>query len=553
MQSIYSGLKSLVVGEEKQVVQQQEENDGEDSDYGDADEGEVVCETKGTISLITDGGKKVPKGRGVVASLVRTDDFAYSLVIKTAGGTLLMQQTVSSDLCMIIHATEFQWISYHNTKLKQWSLEPDDLASLKLFTSQYAAADWETTHQMSFSKIFKKQDDKDYLTNTYHDDLDYKHRDDYDDDEGSDIEFDNEPERMQMPEEAWDYSKRGAVPDAPLSLGNLNVGIAEDLSFACKGSQIGVMQTSENNKLINVIEDIRTAGDGESFIPFKTMLNNRDTTMLMIHPDDERKHSVQVMNLERGTVVEEWSAGEGQMIRSFAPSEKYGQRTGEKTFVGVSNNAIFTMDPRVNTAQKAVNIKTYAKTPFFSCMATNAAGQIAVGTTKGEIKLYNDTGKQAKTNLPGLGDPVIGIDVTENGHWVLATTPRYLMMVSTIVDGRDKSGFMQSMGQAKPTPIKLKLNHSDIVRYQITKLQFTPAHFNIGENIKEQFVVSSTGAYIVMWNLAKVLRKDPKPYTIRDTKCAVAENPLFRFNRPKDIVVITGDQVYNERVVRGCK
>lgn len=556
MQSLYSGIKSLVVGEDKPAV---DEKDGEDSDCGDGGGGEysdhdVVCEVKGSISIVTDAGEKKVKGKGVIASLVKTDDFSYSLIIKTESSTLLMQQTVNSDLCMVFHcapSTEFKFISYHNEKIKRWSFEVDEKDAYQTFTGEYSMANWETTHQMNFAKVYKKQDDKDYLTHSFYDDLDYKHDDDYDE-EGSDIEFDNDPERMEMPDEAWDYTQRGQEAEAPQALGNLTVGIAEDRSFAFKGSKIGVMQTSENNKLINVIDDVKTYTERESFTPLKTMLNDRDTTMLMIHPEADQQHAVQVMDLERGEVVSEWSAGEGQKIRSFAPAAKYGQRTGEKTFVGVSNNAIFTMDPRVNTLDKAVNKKVYAQIPKFTCMATNAAGQIAVGTMKGEIMMYDHTGKKAKTKLPGLGDPVVGIDVTEDGRWVLATTPRYLMLISTIVDGRAKSGFQQSMGQAKPTPHKLKLNHGDLVRFQIRKLNFTPAHFNIGDNIKEKFVVSSTGPYIVMWNLAKVLKKDPHPYTIRDTgKGGVAENPLFRFNKPKDIVVNTGEQVYNERVVRG--
>lgn len=43
-------------------------------------------------------------------------------------------------------------------------------------------------------------------------------------------------------------------------------------------------------------------------------------------------------------------------------------------------------------------------------------GQIAVGSAKGEIRLFDRLGlSRAKTTLPGVGDPIIGMDTTEDG------------------------------------------------------------------------------------------------------------------------------------------
>jgi hypothetical protein len=36
---------------------------------------------------------------------------------------------------------------------------------------------------------------------------------------------------------------------------------------------------------------------------------------------------------------------------------------------------------------------------------------------------------KAKTNLPGCGDPIIGMDTTSNGEWLLATCKYYIMVV----------------------------------------------------------------------------------------------------------------------------
>ena len=44
----------------------------------------------------------------------------------------------------------------------------------------------------------------------------------------------------------------------------------------------------------------------------------------------------------------------------------------------------------------------------------------------------------------------------------------------------------------KPVPFKLQLKAEDIVKFNIDNVEFTPAKFNIGGNIEEQWIVTST-------------------------------------------------------------
>jgi len=54
---------------------------------------------------------------------------------------------------------------------------------------------------------------------------------------------------------------------------------------------------------------------------------------------------------------------------------------------------------------------------------SNDAGNFCVGSRDGHVKMYTSTDqKRAKTDLAGLGAPVIAIDTTKDGKWVLATT-----------------------------------------------------------------------------------------------------------------------------------
>jgi hypothetical protein len=68
---------------------------------------------------------------------------------------------------------------------------------------------------------------------------------------------------------------------------------------------------------------------------------------------------------------------------------------------GVNKNTLFTMDTRLKN--KVVNTKSYKTNPKFNSLATTSAGGIAVGSMNGEIRLYNQVGKNAKTLLPCFG------------------------------------------------------------------------------------------------------------------------------------------------------
>jgi len=64
-------------------------------------------------------------------------------------------------------------------------------------------------------------------------------------------------------------------------------------------------------------------------------------------------------------------------------------------------------------------------------MVSTEEGKFLVGSKKGEIRLYDKLGKKAKTLLPGLGDEINGVDVTHNGHWIVATCSFYLLVIPT--------------------------------------------------------------------------------------------------------------------------
>ena len=78
--------------------------------------------------------------------------------------------------------------------------------------------------------------------------------------------------------------------------------------------------------------------------------------------------------------------------------------TPQKTFVGISHNAMFRIDPRLNGSKLVQEeLNQYASKNEFSCTATTGKGDLIVASQKGDIRLYDKIQKRAKTQLPGLG------------------------------------------------------------------------------------------------------------------------------------------------------
>jgi hypothetical protein len=122
--------------------------------------------------------------------------------------------------------------------------------------------------------------------------------------------------------------------------------------------------------------------------------------------------------------------------------------------------------------------KQYTSKNAFSGVATTAAGGLAVASSKGDIRLFDTIGKNAKTALPPLGDPIIGIDVTADGRWIVATTKTYLLLIDTLIgEGKFEGhiGFNRSFpATAKPHPRRLQLR-GEHVAYMNHDVSFTPA------------------------------------------------------------------------------
>lgn len=224
--------------------------------------------------------------------------------------------------------------------------------------------------------------------------------------------------------------------------------------------------------------------------------------------------------------------------------------TGEQTFIGLSNNALFRVDPRLS-GNKLVDsqLKQYVSKNDFSAAATTENGYIAVASNKGDIRLFDRLGIKAKSQLPALGEAIIGLDVSADGKWILGTCKTYLLLIDAEhKEGKNVGGlgFQKPFGKdSKPRPKRLALNPSHVAQMQSEAkipLSFTPAKFNAGLDTKETSIITSTGPFMVTWNLKKIIRGNQNPYTIkRYAEEVKADN--FRFGSDKNVIVALPNEV----------
>eukprot|EP00474_Spongospora_subterranea_P008741 CRZ09199.1 hypothetical protein [Spongospora subterranea] len=406
----------------------------------------------------------------------------------------------------------------------------DDPITEDSFKLLIATKLYESSRQESFVKTVKAQD-QDWVLGS-HAQVD------------EDAEVEDPMEVVSESEEENDESSHPRTPSrvskdsSNAKNSHLAIGMGLDRSYVVRGPHIGVFKHGRDGMNHLATFDQVKGSDGTVFSPTKIMLHDRDRKMLMLRPD--RLNSVVELDLETQQVVQEYQAEDETTIRDLGPHSRYSQMTGTELITGLNKNSVFAMDPRLNSQNKKVKGFSYAANPHLSCVAATGNAQYAFGSDKGEIRMFSDVGKRAKTLLPGLGHAITAIDTSEDGKWVLATTDRYIMLISAETsDGR--TGFDVSLGKSKPVPIKLQLKPQDMVKYRIREVCFRKANFDMGEGKKEQWIVSATGNLLITWNMKNVLRGRINDYTVKVYDEAVVADQ-FRYGH-SDIVVALPDDV----------
>lgn len=511
---------------------------------------EMLTHEKAELHLFDfTSGAFILQDPSVTATVTEVGKWQYWLQINGEERDYLGQPVVA-DINPVFNFEFLSFIFNHFTEdgsAYSWLLRFKDQGTILRFQEGLMQALWEQLNEVKWSK--QKEDDREYVLDAFQD----LAMEDVPEEEEEEPEVEYEDEDDGQRSEHYDSDEEDDDVVTHDDDGNVNsqlaVGYKHDRSFVVRGSKIGVFKHTPNNNLefSTNISKVETPG-GKMFSPKKVMLHAEDTNMIL--QDESNPNSVYRMDLEYGKIVDEWKVHDDIPINTFAPESKFAQMTGEQTFLGLSRNALYRVDPRL-AGNKLVDteLKQYVSKNDFSAAATTDKGYIAVASNKGDIRMFDRLGINAKTHIPALGDPIIGMDVSADGRWILATCRTYLLLIDAQQkDGKNegKLGFEKSFAKdSKPQPRRLGLTPNHVAQFQHetgAPLSFTTAHFNAGEGVNETSIITATGPFIVTWNMKKVLAGRKDPYSIkRYSEEVKADN--FKYGSDKNVIVALPNEV----------
>jgi hypothetical protein len=260
----------------------------------------------------------------------------------------------------------------------------------------------------------------------------------------------------------------------------------------------------------------------------KMLLQDQDTSLICLSNDSP--NIVYNVDIEKGQIIQEFSLKDKEFLH-LCHISKLSPLTPSTSFLGLSYNGIFLIDPR--EAKQVVQEFVYSSSGSFSCIATTEQGHIAVGSETGEVKLYREIGEKAKTVFHDLGESIKSLDTTKDGKWILATSSSCLLILKAEYDG--ELAFNKPLAKKKKPARRLVLNPEDLARFNISKVDFAPARFNISENDEESVIITATGNVVVLWNFLSVKAGKLFDYFIQPLEQQVVKNE-FIFNEEKAVI-----------------
>ena len=497
-----------------------------------------ICEYKG-ISL-----KYKPESESFIKlsendsfmKIVDIGDFSYLLVLEDKECILVYTQVDSHSSILVdenLYSVSFlTHVGKTYTAYTFSLIEKDKINKIKNLISKCL---YETTTKSEYNKLSKQAQEF----------IDYEgvYEEDFTDDEDS-----------QIKKQTFNFDKfdemNTSKKEEKIKNKYMTQAYKFDRTLVIKDNNaIDVLNTdSDGNKLIK----------NQSFNPFDKKENIQITGAKMFSGDNQilfkdgtNKDSLWQYDLNKESVIEEWKCGEnGAELLDFTHATKFGQLDPQCDILGINKNKIFAMDGRVNRKNKIVEDKIYGSgsSKNFTCISTPGFNAVATGSEDGNIRLYNDITRNAKTLIPCFGDPIRSLDITKSGDYILATCDKYILLINTRGDNNENA-FTYCLKRARRKPKTLKLSPVDIVKYGLQDDCYTPAKFNVSKLNNETRITSSLGQYIIVWNFDDIKKGIVDAYKIRNVNEFVLGNTT-KFDKNQLIVTMPNKiRLQNEKII----
>ena len=468
--------------------------------------------------------------------IIDIGNFSFLLVIEN-NDCILIHTVLSHKNSILIDQNLFD-ISFLTNKDKYFSaykfeLKKKNIKDIRIFKNLISKCLYESTSKRNYNKL--SQQAKEFIGC-----------------EGI-YENENEEEDSGIKDSILKFKNFSTISGSKTEIKN------KQITQAFKYDKAFLIKDDNSIDVLNLEEGENKISNKNYFIPFKNNENIQIVEGKMFSGDEQilfkdkiNTDTLWQYDLNKESIVQEWKCGDnGSKLIDFTHSKKLGQLSPYCDIYGINKNKIFSMDGRLNRPNKIVEDKTYSSNKDFTCIATPQFEAFATGSDDGNIRLYNDITKNTKTLIPCYGDPIISIDITKNGDYLLVTCEKYLMLINTRGE-HDENAFTVALKRARRKPITLKLLPEDVVDKNLGEDNYTPAKFDINKSNNETIITTSLGPYIIVWIFEQVKKGNLHSYQIKNVNDYVIGNTT-KFNKNQLIVTMPNKVLLQDEEIEEIK
>ncbi|KAL4463502.1 hypothetical protein ABPG72_007603 [Tetrahymena utriculariae] len=514
------------------------------------------------------------KHKGIIFSIKLLEDYDYKLLIYNEDQHVIHQYHFESQSQEINHQENYiRWVENKGDTVILFQVFFDSPGASQQVAVALQSCNYEKINKVQHQKAFKDDEIQQIIrfSSERSEDNYIEENKDYMDEEINNITFN--PQVYIAQGETQSNSDLRTIAQAKIL----------DRTFVSKGENIEVYRTIQDQDedleyllTLPIVQGL----NGEVFEPKKILMQEQDTKMLLLNNEENKR--VYYYDIEKGKIIQEFGADDqfSNAIKDICNQTKNGDLENAKTFYSINNKNIFRMDPRISKGVALASIqdgcKIYAQNNHFTCISSTKNGEFAIGSADGSVRLFNDVTKKAKNQFNlGYGgkfkfreliiyqtffyfsiqiDPIKGLDISQDGKWILATCQTYLILFPTYdCSNVAKNGFNSTIKiEDRPTPIRLQLSSEDQYYLKLKEIGFTPAKFDNCLTKKEKFIVSSTGAFTIVWDFIKVLQKKTQCYEIKKSD-ELIQQAEFKFNKNNNVLAASVNRVEMQSIVKNMK